>query len=843
MDCDLSFVLAKKYIKVLGGDRMNHRLGGLIALCGLTAIAVSARGSENLDSGAATGTGEVQGVALEEIVVTAQRRPEAFVKVPVAETVLPKQEIEQYQINDLFALQAQVPGLLIGSNSHAFGPSLFIRGIGTAAPNPTTDESIALNIDGLSLTTNFAYLSGLFDVSQVEVLKGPQALFYGQNATGGVISLHTNDPTDKAEIILRSGYEIESQDKFVETIFSGPVSDTLKLRLAAHYDYSNGFFKNLDNPPLSYPNAAPPPATFPTGVLGPPTNNVDKGDNWMIRGTALWEPSSIYNARLKLNYDDESLNYALNEETATCPGGVVSFTGLPFFDPNMKCGLSRNYWISYMDPKYFVGAPNGGIPFFQYDQEYATLEQNVNLSNFTATSITGVYDYDKQSYGNGAQLSGMTPIAIGLHYSDQQVTEEARLTSDFANSPVNFMVGAFYLRGREKNSPDLEGNTALGLPSTLFNVLHTIDIDQVSAFGQVMWKITKELEVDAGDRWTHETRDHFQNDLTQPGEPGLALLDPHLDTFKNNPQVTLIYYPADDMTLYAAYKTGFKSGSFNTAVAYGPTSPTSFGDEDVKGEEIGFKASLFEHTLALNIDAYNYNFKGLQVGANTVEDGVIAIETLNAASANTRGIDLDATYAPPPVQGLTLRGAVNYNDAHYNTFPNSPCANNQTISEGCNQIFDTATGAYTAQDLSGRPLAHAPKWVTTTGFDYTTPIDNGNMALRFGGVLTHVTGYYQNSLDLAAFSQGAYTKGDLNIALEGHDRAWELALIVNNVTDKITAVNCTNSNENGGVILGGQQAGKATGGPAGDDYSSCDPDIGREIWLRVTVRPLALFGR
>ena len=215
---------------------MNHRLGGLIALCSLTVIAAAARGSENLDSAAAPGTGVVQGVALEEIVVTAQRRPETFVKVPVAETVLPKQEIEQYQINDLFALQTQVPGLLIGSNSHAFGPSLFIRGIGTAAPNPTTDESIALNIDGLSLTTNFAYLSGLFDVSQIEVLKGPQALFYGQNSTGGVISLHTNDPTDKAEIIVRSGYEIESQDKFVETIFSGPVSDTLKLRLAAHYD-------------------------------------------------------------------------------------------------------------------------------------------------------------------------------------------------------------------------------------------------------------------------------------------------------------------------------------------------------------------------------------------------------------------------------------------------------------------------------------------------------------------------------------------------------------------------------------------------------------------------------
>ena len=819
---------------------MKYLLSGSVALCCLTGFGAPVQAADsgrNLEAVAAQD--QNGGAGIELVTVTARKRSETLIKTPVDEVAITARRIDQYQIHDLFGLKAEVPSLLIGTNSHAFGPSIFLRGIGANAPNPTTDESISLDVDGLSLTNTFAYLGAMFDVGQVEILKGPQSLFFGKNTTGGVISLRSADPTDETEVILRTGYETEAGDKFGEAIVSGAVSDSLQLRLAVHYDYSDGYFDNLDNPPLSYPNPTPPPATKPTGALAPTRPNVNQGDNWHVRGTALFTPSAVYDARLKLNYNHEFLNDALNEMTVTCPGGLVSFTGLPFFDPNQKCALGRDYYISYMDPKYFIGAPNGGQPFFASDEEYATIEQNVHLNSFTATSVTGFYDYHKSSYGNGAQISGMTPIAIGLHFANREFTEEARLASNFTDFPVNFMVGVFYLNGRMTNDPDLEGNTALGLPATLFNARHIIDIDSVSVFAQAIWNITNEIELSGGDRWTHETRDHTQLNLNLPGAPATVLFDPHIASSKNSPEATLTYRPTDDLTAFVSYKTGFKSGSFNTAVFYGPTTPTSFGDEEVKGEELGLKALLLDRRMALNIALYNYDYSGLQVGADTITPtGGIAIETLNAASANTRGVDLDLTYAPLDLEGLTLKGEVNYNAAHYISFPNAPCANNQTISQGCNQILNGA-GAFTAQNLSGRPLAHAPKWTLDAGFDYVTPVQQ-DMTLRFGGDANYVTQYFANTLDLLPFDQGGYFKANANIALEGPDKAWEFALIVNNITDKHTTVNCTPDNENGGVIFGGQQSGRATGGIAGNDYKTCDPDSGREIWLRLTLRPLAL---
>src|SRR5690606_10727717 len=111
------------------------------------------------------------------------------------------------QVHDLYTLATRVPGLLIGEQVGVLGPGVTLRGIGTTAFNPAIDQSVSLNVDGLQLSQGFAYQAAMFDVGQVEVLKGPQALFFGKNSPAGVISLRSADPTNEAELIVRTGYE------------------------------------------------------------------------------------------------------------------------------------------------------------------------------------------------------------------------------------------------------------------------------------------------------------------------------------------------------------------------------------------------------------------------------------------------------------------------------------------------------------------------------------------------------------------------------------------------------------------------------------------------------------
>lgn len=248
------------------------------------------------------------------------------------------------------------------------------------------------------------------------------------------------------------------------------------------------------------------------------------------------------------------------------------------------------------------------------------------------------------------------------------------------------------------------------------------------------------------------------------------------------------------------------------------------------------KGLFFDRSLALNLAAYRYIYSDLQVGASDKgPSGLPVLRTVNAASAKVQGIELEATYSPPAALGLTLRGAVNYNRARYRSFKNAPCANGQTIAEGCNQVLNTTTNLFTAQNLSGRELVRAPDWSGNVGFDYETDVGGGK-TLVFGGTATFTSDYFTNLTLRPLFLQKGFTKLSANVALRGRDDAWELAAIGNNLTNKIVAGTCSNSNTQNGSIFGGQITGGTTKGNAGDDEAACVPQRGREVWLRLTVR-------
>lgn len=764
--------------------------------------------------GAPSSAAVAQDARVGEIIVTARKRQESLLEVPVIETAVPQERLERLQTTNLTDLPKLVPGLNLGQGLLSIGSLVSIRGVGTASLDPGIDQSVSLNIDGLSLGQGLAFQSGMFDLQQIEVLKGPQALFYGKSSPGGVIALRTADPTSEVEVIARGGYEFEARTRRAELIASGPVTETLKLRLAGMYSESDGYFRNRAV------------ATPGTGALDPAYERAPRARNYMIRATALWNPLENLEARIKINYVNDRTNNAESLQLSSCPGGTASPVGIPFLGGE-DCRIDRNMRIVDLDPAAFPGLFNNGRPFLENEQVYGTVELNYTIRpDLTLTSTTGLYNLRSKSMVNTTQSSSAAPtLAFQNRFKRREFTEELRLNSDFT-SPLNFTLGAFFQDGRISDH-------VIGIPNRIYftnpaligvlsqNGESAVDIKTYSGFGQLRWEVLPRLELAGGLRYTdEERRESVLNYLSGTPTPVIPP-NPRLKSSNTAPEVTLTWRPTDDVTLFGAAKRGYKSGSFSIATVPTAAVDNSFGDERVEGGEIGLKSRLLNRQLLLNVAAYNYRYEGLQVGAvEPAQGGQIIIRTVNAGSARTRGVDMDAAYRPDVFPDLSLNLAVNWNEASYGTLNNIPCWSGQTAATGC------VAGA---QDLSGFPLIRAPRWQATFGFDYERELSDG-MTLVFSNN-NQFSGRYLTTLargraDNDQFQQ-KYIKTDVSLALRGPEDLWEVAVIGKNITDRITTGNCSISNFSGGVVFPSSRPGQM----------GCYLDPGREVWVRLTYRP------
>lgn len=768
-----------------------------------------------------------QEARLSEIIVTARKREETILNVPVVETAIPQEQLERFQTQDLSDLATRVPGLNLGESVLSIGTQVSLRGVGTSTLDAGVDQSVSLNLDGLQLSQGLAYASGMFDVGLVEVLKGPQALFYGKNSPGGVISMRTADPTDRFEVMVRGGYETQAQEGRGELVVSGPVHDTLRLRLATMYAEQAGYFKNFAT------------GLAPTGAITP-RNRRTGFESFVARGTALWNPTDRFSARLKANYVYDYMDGSPAQQYTSCPDGVgpVPGVGVPFLGGGEDCRKDRVFRIVDLDPVAFIGVKNAGIPFVETVQQFGTLELNYDLSpGLTLTSTTGYYHLKSESLINGTQSNfAATPLGAANDFRREEFTQEVRLNSDW-DKPLNFTAGGFYQDGELSNLINLYGNTALLLPPLLAKGQHNLDIESLSFFGQVRWDVLENLEIAAGARWTEEKRSDSPVNLITGVAVPVALAVPKIKSDNISPELTVTWRPTETLTAFGSLKRGYKSGSFTITTPAVAGLNNAFGDEKVEGGEVGVKSRLLGRRLAMNLAYYNYRYTGLQVGVNSpAENGLPVIRTLNAGAAQVYGVDFEATYRPPQVEGLGLNLAVNWNHARFKTMDNVPCWGGQTIAEGCDQLLNPVTGLYTSQSLSGGRLVRAPDWQASFGFDYERPIGDG-LTLVVSNANQYSSRYLANLGDRADFYQQGFIKSDVTLALRGADDRWEVALIGKNLTDRLTVGNCVNFNAANGQILGGQVTGGTTRGPAGVDEVGCFADRGREVWVRLTYRP------
>ncbi|MCJ2177780.1 TonB-dependent receptor [Novosphingobium album (ex Hu et al. 2023)] len=786
-------------------------------------------------------------VGAPEIIVTARKRQESILKVPVVETVLDSSVLQQSQITDMQAVTTKVPGLFVGTSVLAIGSQISLRGVGTSALDAGIDQSVSLNIDGQQFSQGLTFKSGLFDLAQAEVLKGPQALFFGKNSPGGVIALTTADPGNEVEVIARASYEFEAREPRTELILSGPLSDTLGARLAGTWSDRKGYFKNT---------AVALPGLGGTTLGGRNGSN----ENWIVRGTLLWQPSTDFKARLKVNVTRDNSDSPSALQGVSCPYGTgPGALGIQFLGGTHPCREDREVEYVGMDANFFGGVfpdgspalRNGGVPFTDIKQHFGVLEMDYNVTpDIALTSTTTYYHNTTDTMANGVYSGAAGPTLFAdNHFKRRDTTQELRLESDFKDSPLNFLVGGYYQDARMKNRIYVGGNTALGLPATLTAGTHDVDIKSASLFGQLRWKPVETLEIAGGVRWTDETRKDAATTLTSAATntyTPVDLITPKINSKNWSPELTVTYTPTDNFTVFGALKQGYKSGSYSITTPASSTKDNSFGDEKVQGGEIGFKARTADRSLNVNTAFYYYKFKGLQVGVSQPADtnGIPELRTLNAGSSRTYGIDFDATYRPPEVPGLGLNLSVNWNRAKFLSLHGVPCYGGQTIALGCteSEIPGSNPQTFTASDASGEPLEKAPVWQVIGGFDYDTSISD-SMNLVFGGSAQASTKYKAVIGEREDYYQRGYAKLNAYITLKGVDDRWELSLIGNNLNDVLRAGYCANTDLQNTTVFTrfAQVTGQATNPTGKTDDVGCVVEPGRSVFIKLTLRPLGMF--
>ena len=782
---------------------------------------------------------EVASVERGDIVVTARRRQESILDVPVVETVLSADVISRNQITDISGIARQVPGLQIGGNVLTVGTQVSLRGVGTSSLDAGVDQSVSINIDGLQLTQGASYNVGLFDMAQIEVLKGPQALFFGKNSPGGVIAIQTADPASETELIARALYGFQAREKRAELIYSLPISDTVGVRIAGMYSDEDGYFINR--------------AVAAPGLGGktPTTTRYNGGKEYILRGTLLWEPSDDVRVRLKINNTRKRI-IGGGAPVGSCPDGTGSPAGIPFIDPRENCKPDRYSYMVDLDTSAFPEARNNGVPFMRYLTTFGTLQVDYNVApSLTLTSTTGFFNHEVDGLLNGVNSGPAGPSLLSDNqFHRRDYTQEFRLESDFPDSPVDFLLGGFYQDGQVSNRIYVGGNRALGLPQFLTGGVNDVSIDVLSAFGQLRWHPSEKIEFAGGVRYTDEKRHDDASSITSfgSGTTPTPILRPDLRSKNWSPELTITYTPTDDLTIFGALKQGYKSGSYVMTLPAAPNRDNSFGDERVRGGEIGVKTRLADRSLTVNGAFYYYRYSDLQVGANEqAEGGLPVVRTINAASSKVYGVDFDMSYAPPSIEGLTARLAVNWNRARFTGFENAPCYGGQRISDGCDRnpvplapgaVITPTTKQFAGQDLSGAPLPKAAEWSITGGVDYAMPI---GQAMRLDlGVNALYSSKFLRGLGrfdgVPGLTQPGYAKINANVSFGPDDDAWRVSLIGNNLTNKYVSANCTTFSAASGQVLLPTISGAESRNAAGVDELACIPERGREVFVRLSAR-------
>ncbi len=572
--------------------------------------------------------------ALDDVVVTAQRREQSLQDVPIAVTAFSEETLERTAATGIQDIAGKAPGVTL-TQFNIGEPQLYIRGVGTTSDSAASDPSIGVSIDEVSIGRAGASALAFLDLARVEVLRGPQGTLYGRNASGGALNIYTNRPAfeDSALLTARIG---SFEEYGVEGVVNGQLTDTAAVRVAFRYNQNEGYAEYA-----------------PTG------EGLEGGVQWGARASVL-KNAGAWTMLGQLDFSqDEMDGHARIPVTAsaTAPAFVALINSL-------RGGLGVRE--SFSSPVNFQDRTNWGLT--------GRLERAGDAFDFVSLTSYRDNDYDWRD-----NLGGLTFPAFPLLVDDQasenarQFSQEFRLTST-AGSPVSWVAGLYFFNEEVERSERFRVGTALPIAPPNFggDVTFFQDATNTSyaAFGQADIPFGDIWELTLGARWTHDDREVRQAAVDNEGglnaPPGIPLgpggtpYNVNADASFEEPtwKVALSVEPVEDVRLYASYDRGYKAGAFPSAAQTGAQAATPLRSELLDNYEVGLKSTLLDGRLRFNAAAFRLEYDDLQV----YELLGLTLVTSNA-QAEVDGFEIETAFAVS--YNITVGGSYTSLDAHF----------------------------------------------------------------------------------------------------------------------------------------------------------------------------------
>ncbi len=555
------------------------------------------------------------GSAIEEIVVTAQKREESLQDTPISIAAFSARDLENKGISGLTDLRAQVPNLqLTPFPNNAATTQIFMRGVGLADDQITQDGGVAVYMDGVYVARSQGLAMEVADLERIEVLRGPQGTLYGRNATGGAINFITRKP-DLGDFGFKGQVTIGNYDnRRFKAAVNVPLGETIAARLSYVNQKQHGFIRN-------------------------PGTGIDRWgdkDREAMRADVLWQPSDRFS--LRYSYDRTEI------------GDTPYYVALSPLHPLV---LDR---------------PEAGSPLVRdvlpndITSQGHSLTAEYEVSDaLTVRSITGyrkLDNFQNQDYLTGAL--GPNPLQKNSSRAKQdQWSEEVQLIGDTLDGALQYVAGFYYFKESGSNFSNSYS------PPTLTRSFTTATIDNRSyaLFGQATFTpqwLDNRLHLTVGLRQSWDKREATLSRQTQVNGGPITTIPGFGDgnqTFKDfSPSFVVAFDASPDVNIYAKAVKGYKSGGFNVRASSITRFDEGFGPETLWSYESGIKSQWLDNRLRFNAAAFISKYSDIQVNVQSDPTNIRLTDVLNAGKATVKGVEVDLTLAP--VRNLRL--SVNY---------------------------------------------------------------------------------------------------------------------------------------------------------------------------------------
>ena len=673
-----------------------------------------------------------QVTGLEDIVVTARRREESLKDVPIAVTAISAQTLENRGSADITELARSTPSLTLnsarGSNSTLIS---FIRGVGQQDPLWGFDPGVGLYIDDVYVARPQAAVLDIFDVERIEVLRGPQGTLYGRNTIGGAIKYVTRRIGDDPLVSLRGSYGSYNQFDAVASIAT-PVTENFGVSASVARYLRDGFGQNLT-----------------TG-----TEHYNK-DVTAARVSAEWTPTESLFFRLAADYVKDSSNarHGHREFAPILPNEYDTRAGAGDKNEVETRGISlTGEWQA---------------------NDWLTLK---SVTAYRDGQTRGNIDFDNQA----------APILdIPAQYDDDQFSQEFQAL--FEGDRWSGVAGVFFLDATASGAFD----TVVGLANLTTLTAGSVDTKSWSVFGDFSYDFTDQLSVSVGGRFTHDEKTgtvfrqrylgirspFFGNPAATPflGEGPRTNYTDTRDFEEFTPRASISYEITPDLTTYASWGRGFKSGGFDMrgdAVLY-PATVDGYDPETVETIELGLKGRLFDRfTFATAI--FDSSYEDQQITTQYPAGATVASVVDNVGSSSIRGGECEGSFRVS--DNLVVNGMLSYIDAEFDEFlAYIPTASGNTT-------CPTLVGCFV--DVSDqRDFQNTPEWTGSISATYTMDFSDGSY-LNLTPSAAYRGAYQQFETAAPLLDQESYWMYDAAAVWTSASDRWTVSLVGKNLNDE-----------------------------------------------------------